>query len=95
MMAEDLVHATNFLNHTPSTEQLVEALESPAPFKFRGIVRVAQSKVLLNIKFEFNSDKLTQDAVQTLSKLGKAMKHDELKNTLSKKFNIPKLATSI
>jgi outer membrane protein OmpA-like peptidoglycan-associated protein len=81
LTAGDTVQSTNFLDQTPSSEQLVEALKTPRQLKFRGIaVRPIKSKVLLNIKFKFDSDMLTQVAVQTLSELGKAMEHDELKN---------------
>ncbi len=82
LVAGEPVQATNFLEQTPSSEQLVEALKSPPQLKFRSItVKPIQSKVLLNIKFELNSDELTQEAIQTLSELGKAMEYNELKNT--------------
>jgi OOP family OmpA-OmpF porin len=80
LSAEDFEKSTNFMGQDPSSEQLIEALKTVPQFNFRGItIQPVRPKVLLDIKFDFDSAKLTQEAKLTLSSLGQAFKSAELK----------------
>lgn len=78
--AGDKDKTTNFLGQDPTSKQLIEALKIPPQLNFRGItVEPVRPKVLLDIKFNFDSSELTQEARKTVSLLGEALKSGELK----------------
>lgn len=71
---------TNFMGKQPSSEQIVNALKSPAEpkMKYRSIhVKPVQPKVLLDLRFELDSDKLTEETKETLAALGEALADEE------------------
>lgn len=62
-----------------TSSELVEALQVEVPMTFRGIEsRPVEPKVMLDIKFEFNSDLLTDKSVEQLLELGDALQSEEL-----------------
>ena len=80
-MSDGVIDTTDFLNQKPTSEQLIEALKNKSKVNFRGMsVEPIRTKVLLNITFEYDSDKLTPEAIKTLTELGKALINSELKN---------------
>lgn len=75
-VAEQSENMTNFMGRQPSSEQIVNALKQPAKskMKYRSIhVKPVQPKVLLDLRFELDSDKLTEETKETLSALGEAL----------------------
>ena len=70
---------TDFAGRAPTSEDLIEALKPP--LKTRGIKRDAmkpKAASLETVTFEFNSDKLTDEAKTSLNELGKALTSEEL-----------------
>lgn len=85
MMSPNLVafaadyETTDFAGRAPTKDELIDALKPP--YKTRGIKRDAmkpKAASLETVTFEFNSDKLTQEAKSSLNELGAALGSDEL-----------------
>lgn len=82
--AEEPAATTNFIGKTPTVEQLVSALKSQpeSKMKYRSIhVKPIQPKVMLDVRFELDSDKLTEETKTTLKALGQALTDAELKQS--------------
>lgn len=70
---------TDFAGRSPTKDELIDALKPP--IKTRGIKRDAMKPKAVNLEsitFEFNSDKLTEDAKTSLNELGSALSSDDL-----------------
>lgn len=95
VLAED---AVSFMGQVPTPEQLVNALALPegSGVRTRGIrlnmsqahypngsnTRLKQPRVVLDIKFEYDTAQLTDRAKQTLLALGKALNSSKLQGNL-------------
>lgn len=72
----------NYLHSNPSARDLVLALQPQPTLTFRGIERKpATPRVILDIKFDFDSTKLTGKSISLLQTLGKALTSQELANS--------------
>jgi outer membrane protein OmpA-like peptidoglycan-associated protein len=81
-IAIGLVAAEPILAQEPSTEDVVKALTPPKKLRGpRGLMVQGEDKppsIDLYIPFEYNSDKLTTEAMLTLKRLGAALKDTRL-----------------
>jgi outer membrane protein OmpA-like peptidoglycan-associated protein len=83
-IAVSLVAAESTLAQVPSTEDVVKALVPAKKLRGpRGLTVQSEDKapsIDLYIPFEYNSDKLTTEAMLTLKRLGAALKDTRLSN---------------
>lgn len=80
IFAENL--SGSYLHSNPSAKDLILALSPQPALKFRGIERQPVTpKAILDIKFDFDSTKLTEKSIPLLHKLGEAITSKELKKS--------------
>lgn len=80
--ADELVDALAMPEEMPTIKfrGIQMSTQSPSLQAMEAAVPKNDPRAILDIKFEYDSDKLTAKAMRTLNELGKALNSDELKN---------------